>query len=260
MNADNRNAPAQPPAAIEQLPVDARPGLLALSEKLTADLEDNLHSLTVVGSVLTADYRPGKSDINTLLIVGRRSHKLLKQLSGYGTSLSRYRLRAPLVMTEEYIARSLDVFPIEFLDFQLNHLTLLGADPLAGVEFRPEDVRAQCERELKVALMTLRQGYISAAGQNKLVGELLLASLGQMLPTLRAVLYLHGHSRQPTALDTFELAARHLGIATETMAELWQLRRSGRKMAAGSIDPMFESLYQAVDELSRQVDSHGEVT
>lgn len=243
---------------LDQLPADARPGLEALTRRLIEDLGENFQSLTVVGSVLTADYRPGKSDINTLLIVRRRSHGLLKQLASYGMELSRYRLRAPLVMTDEYIGRSLDVFPIEFLDFQLNHLTIFGPDPLAQAHFLPEDVRMQGERELKTALMALRQGYVSAAGQNKPVGELLLAALSQMLPTLRALLFLGGHERQPAARATFDAAAKHLSLSTDAMSELWDIRHSGRQVPAARIDPLFEALYQAVDQLSRKVDRHGE--
>jgi hypothetical protein len=243
---------------LAKLPEDARPGLAALLDRLTADLGENMRGLLVVGSVLTADYRPGRSDINTVLIVGRRSHELLRQLASYGNQLGRYRLRAPLVMTEEYILRSLDVFPIEFLDFQLNHLALVGADPLAGAEIRPEDVRLQCERELKAALMALRQGYISAAGQNKAVGELLMAALQQILPTIRAMLLLENQQRHSDARRTIEQAAEHLAIDPQAMLELWDIRRQGSRISANRVDPLFQSLYQAIDQLSRRVDRHGE--
>jgi hypothetical protein len=81
-----------------------------LLTQLQKDLDDNLLSLCVVGSALTGDFHPKYSDINTVLVVQRRSHQLLQQLAGYGKSMGKRKLRAPLLMTMEYIEQSLDVF------------------------------------------------------------------------------------------------------------------------------------------------------
>ena len=130
---------------------EAQSAVRFLVQKLTDDLGDNLESLSVVGSALTGDFHPRKSDINTVAVVGTRSQKLLRQLAGYGSSMGRLRLQAPLLMTKEYIQQSLDVFGVEFLDFQLNHATIVGTDPFKELAFKKEDVRLQCERELKSA-------------------------------------------------------------------------------------------------------------
>ena len=153
---------------------EIRPALATLAEKLLSDLGDNLRSLTVVGSAVTDDFHPQRSDINTVLLVARRSHELLHTIAGYGKTMGKLKLRAPLLMTDEYLQSSRDSFAVELLDFQLNHTTIIGPDPFAGLTFKKEDVRLQGERELKAALIKLRQGYISRLGRGKLIGQLLI--------------------------------------------------------------------------------------
>ena len=70
-------------------------------------------------------------------------------------------------MTPEYIRTSLDVFPVEFLNFKLIHATVFGEDIFESLEINRMDLRRQCERELKVKLVSLRQGYISSLGDGR---------------------------------------------------------------------------------------------
>jgi predicted nucleotidyltransferase len=52
---------------------EIREPLKAFAEKLTATLGDNLQSITVVGSSLTGDFVPKRSDINTVLVLGEQN-------------------------------------------------------------------------------------------------------------------------------------------------------------------------------------------
>ncbi|NIA21756.1 MAG: hypothetical protein GWP05_07290 [Anaerolineaceae bacterium] len=231
----------------------ARGPVQTLAGKLLGDLGDNLESLTVIGSALTEDFRPGRSDINTVLVVGRRSQALLKQIAAYGKAMGRKHLRAPLLMTAEYIERSRDVFGVEFLDFQLNHLTVLGDDPFAGLTFEKSDLRLQCERELKASLIALRQGYIRSMGNPRRVAELLVGCLGNVLPVVRAMLWLKDVDRSPLAARTLAEASKVFEFEAGRVPSIPDLRQV-RKPPADQVDETFEALYSVVDHLSRKVD------
>lgn len=225
-----------------------------LGRKLLTDLGETFQSLTVVGSALTADFNPKHSDINTVLVVDKRSHRLLQLLAGYGRSMGKQKLRAPLLMTDEYIQQSLDVFGVEFLDFQLNHAVIYGSDPFAQLNFHKKDVQLQCERELKAALIKLRQGYIQAVGKPKLVGQLLAACVGQLLVLMRAMLWLVDIQRPREAKPTIEAAAKKFEVDSGILTLLATLKQQGALPQPGQIEPMFESIYQTIDNLSQQVD------
>ena len=242
---------------LEELRVEVRPALATFAEKLQADIGDNVLSLSVVGSSLTDDFDPRRSDINTVLVVKRRSHELLRLLAGYGKSMGKRKLRAPLLMTEEYIQQSLDVFAVEFLEFQLNHQTVYGPDPFAGLAFEKNDVRLQCERELKAALISLRQGYVQAMGKSKLVGGLVLACTGQLIVLMRALLWLVDGDRPRTGRATLEAAGERFKFDAGTIGSVVSLRQQHGQPAPDQVEGLFEGVYQAADLLARAVDQLG---
>ena len=56
------------------------------------------------------------------------------------------RFSRPLFMDREYIERSLDSFPIEFLEHEGCYAVLYGEDVLADLHIDPPDLRLQIER------------------------------------------------------------------------------------------------------------------
>jgi len=103
---------------IDALHVQIRDSVKAFTERLLTALGDNLQSITVVGSSLTDDFRPGQSDINTVLVLGGQTLASLNAVASMAKPMSRKKISPPLLMTQSYIERSRDVFGVEFLDFQ----------------------------------------------------------------------------------------------------------------------------------------------
>jgi len=230
---------------------------LFLLTQLQKDLDDNLLSLCVVGSALTDDFHPKYSDINTVLVVQRRSHQLLKQLAGYGKSMGKRKLRAPLLMTMEYIEQSLDVFGVELLDFQFNHVVVYGRDPFGELTFRKENIRLQCERQLKAALIRLRQGYIQALGKPKYVANLLMECVKELLVLLRALLWLSEIERDHQVLPNLKKAAQQFRFDGKVIAHLMELQLQHSRPPADQIEFFFENVYQTIDHIAHGVDRQG---
>jgi len=239
---------------IDQLRQEIRAPVEFLITRLQEDLGDNLQSLCVVGSALTDDFDPKHSDINTVITVSRRTHQHLKLLAGYGPKMGKLKLRAPLLMTPEYISQSLDVFGVEFLDFQLNHAVVYGPDPFAELTFRKEDIRLQCERQLKAALINLRQGYIRAQGKPKLVGELLLACVAELTILMRAMLWLTDGERDRLALPTLQKAADKFEFDADKITDLMKMKLQHHRPEIDQVEKIFENIYQVIDHLAHRVD------
>src|SRR6185436_21110039 len=66
----------------------------------------------------------------------------------------------PLFMTQSQIEKSLDTFPIEWLEIQERHLLLEGADVVGNLEVPLTYLRLQCEHELRGKHIQLRQAYL----------------------------------------------------------------------------------------------------
>ena len=239
----------------EGLPQPVGEPIKLLTAHLETSLADNLAGITVVGSALTDDFRAGASDINTVVLLKRHDIAALKAIALMAKPLRKQRLSPPLLMTEAYIDRSRDVFGVEFLDFQLTHQTVLGNDPFAALTFAKSDVRLQCEREFKATLIRLRQGYIAAAGNNKLTRDVLIATAKGLAPLLRAMLWLKDVDRPQTMETTFSKATEVFSVALDAAvtAERWRYEKT--RLTDTEIAIAFEDIYAATDRLAEIVDA-----
>ncbi len=256
MDENEKNLPnsTKQQPKLDALRVQIRDSLTAFAEKLTAKLGDNLQSITVVGSGLTEDFKTGQSDINTVLVLGSRTLDSLNAVASLARPMRKKRVSPPLLMTSSYIEQSRDVFGVEFLDFQLTHQTILGDDSFASLTFDKKDVRLQCERELKAMLIRLRQGYIAAAANKRLVRDVLISTAKGLAPILRAMLWLKDIDRPARAEPTFNKAASEFSINTDSLiaAGKWQYEKL--RLGATDIESAFESVYTTVEQLALMVD------
>lgn len=231
-----------------------REPLARLIEGLQAKLGHRIKSLTVVGSALTDDFREGISDINTVVMLDEHDMEALKTVASLTKSMRRSRLSAPLLMTPSYIERSRDVFGVEFLDFQLTHETILGDDPFAAVALEKRDVRLQCERELKAMLVRLRQGWIAACGDERLVRDLLISSAKGLAPLLRAMLWLKNVERPRAIEAAFREAAARFGVELDAIATAQRWRYANRRLSSEDVNNTFVAVIGSVDRLAATID------
>jgi len=239
---------------IDALHAQIRDSVTAFADRLLTALGNNLKSITVVGSSLTEDFRPGQSDINTVLVLGEQTLASLNAVASMAKPMKRKKISPPLLMTQSYIERSRDVFGVEFLDFQLAHETIMGDDPFDSLAFDKKDVRLQCERELKAMLIRLRQGYIAAAANKKLVRDILISTARGMAPLLRAMLWLKNVDRNARAEATFGKAAGEFSIDTNPLTSAIKWRHEKIRLSETEMENAFESVYSVIEQLAGIVD------
>jgi predicted nucleotidyltransferase len=231
-----------------------REPLRVLIQELETHLGDNLRGVVVVGSALTDDFRPGSSDINTVVLLDRHDVGTLDAVASLARLWRRHRLSAPLLMTPSYIERSRDVFGVEFLDFQLTHQTILGDDPFAAIRVEKADVRLQCERELKAMLVRLRQGYVAAAGDTGLVRDILISTAKGLAPLARAMLWLRDVDRPRNMEAALKKAAAefHVDLDAAMAAQRW--RHGKQRPTQADVQGACAAILDAVDRLTTIID------
>jgi hypothetical protein len=231
-----------------------REPLRLLADRLQVGLPGNLESITVVGSSLTDDFRPGASDINTVVVLREHSLDSLNLLASLARPLRKNRLAPPLLVTPRYIERSRDVFGIEFLDFQLIHQTILGADPFASLTFEKHNVRLQCERELKATLVRLRQGYIAARGNWRPVRDILIETTRGLAPLARAMLWLRDIGRPKTMAASLHKAAEQFQVNLDAPTTAHRWRHENPVLTRADMERVFEAMFASVGRLAEIVD------
>jgi hypothetical protein len=184
------------------LPQEVIAVIRPFTEELVFRMAERIETLAVFGSCMTGDYIHGVSNINSVLVLKVVNLPELDIIASVEKRFRKKLLGQPLIITEEYISRSLDVFPIEFLDIKLLHKTIYGPDPFVKLSINKATLRLQCERDLKSKLIHLRQGYIACSGKPREVKALLLQAFPGFFPLLRAMLHLVGMHAEPPAGKT----------------------------------------------------------
>ena len=217
--------------------------------EITGTYNGNLHSIYLVGSVLTEDYIDKVSDINSVIVLKEMDLKFLGILAPLGKKYRKKRISAPLLMTPEYIQKSLDVFPIEFLNFQLIHRTLLGEDILADLNIDRGDLKRQCEREVKGKLIWLRQGYISSMGDRRLLANTIIRQFTSYVPLFRGLIQLLNETPPVNHEDVVAALSRLTGTDTDIFENTYAMKKKLFKPTFEQLHTLFEKYYQATERL-----------
>lgn len=227
---------------------------------LTADLKgafgDDLLSVVLYGSAARADYLGrGGSDLNVVVVLRDISLGSLER----GTSVTRAwesgGNRPLLFFSPEWIARSSDVFPLEFLDMVEWHDVAYGADPFTGLQVSMENLRLQCESELKTKLLHLRTGYVRLHEDSDALARLLAASYAPITTLCRGVLRLAGATVPDNARDVVHAAAAICGFDRGPLEEVAAVKKGGPGAASTALKPLFSAYYTQVETLARAVDA-----
>jgi hypothetical protein len=211
--------------------------------------KDNIHSITITGSSLTDDFDSEKSDVNSVLVLNRMDLAFLEVLASLGKTYGKKGISAPLIMTPEYILHSLDVFPIEFLNIKLLHETVFGEDLFQNLAIDRKDLRLQCERELKVRLIGLRQGYISSMGDAKILSDLFINTIAGYIPLFRGVILIFGKEPPLRNEDVLRVLEGVSGVDTQVFKTVLKQKRQKTKMAITHLNAVFKDYYAAVEKL-----------
>ncbi len=216
--------------------------------------KEDIVSIYVIGSAVTKDFHPKHSDINTLIMVKTIQIPFFDFISLMGKRYGKKGVCAPLIMTPDYINRSLEVFPLEFLEMKLIHQLVYGEDILSAINIEKADARIQCERELKGKLQTLCHGYIRTMGDRKMLAELLTVSLSGFFPVFRGILFLHGQEIPKEKGNVLSALGKCRNRDTLVFKRLLDIRHIGEHPSLEELKELFRGLYLELDALAREVD------
>ena len=223
-------------------------------EEILSRYPDNIHSITITGSSLTDDYDPANSDINSVFVLNRMDLKFLELLAPLGKKYRKKKVAAPLIMTREYIDNSLDVFPLEFMNIKLLHETVLGDDLFCGLEVDMSHLRLQCERELKVRLIGLRQGYIASMGDRKMLSNMFAESFSGYIPLFKGILLILGKRVPVSNDDVLSALEKACGIDAQIFRTIGKQKREKSKPTVEQFNTIFEECYMAIEKLGEMTD------
>ncbi|MFA6028398.1 MAG: nucleotidyltransferase domain-containing protein [Elusimicrobiota bacterium] len=137
-------------------------------------LKEDLAALVLYGSAARGKHAEG-SDVNLLVVLKDSALDAVERAARVLAGEKTLKLR-PVFMTEEELARSGDVFPLEYRDILAGYDVLHGADPLKGLRVDTGNLRHQLEFELRSKLMRLRSEWPALRSDPKALKAALAAA------------------------------------------------------------------------------------
>jgi hypothetical protein len=184
-----------------------RGALRQFAERIQAVAADDALGWTLYGEIVDGSLDHARHSIQSVLMLRTVRVDLLSRLGAAGQQFGGLAVAPPLIMTPPLLDSVRDTFPLELIEIQQAFLTVFGPDDFSELQFDERDVRLQCERELDVKLIGLRQGLLAASGIKDRLSLIQHDWIRGLLRTLRGMLWLKGRkARLPADLVVAELS------------------------------------------------------
>jgi predicted nucleotidyltransferase len=215
---------------------------------------DDVTSVILYGSAVGPDYIPGVSDLNILIALKEVGPAQLAKAFKYIRRWQKVKIN-PLFLDPSYIESSLDTFPIEFLEMKEQHRLLWGEDLLKELQVSQENLRLQCEQELKGKWLRLRQIYLETEGNPRQLKQLMTASLRPFAVVLGALLRLKGFAVPPQEfLEVLAQVESTFELELDGFREAYQLKLGLRSLGRAELNGLFARYLTEVRQLAQAAD------
>ncbi|MFA5145803.1 MAG: hypothetical protein WC515_00260 [Candidatus Omnitrophota bacterium] len=213
---------------------------------------EDLVSAVLYGSASRGEFSKGASNVNIAVVLRDTGPDNLAKMRAL-TGSFRFRTFRPVLFTESYLARSLDVFPIEFLDIKENGIVLYGKDVFGSCDIDTTNLRFQCEHELKALLIRARRIYMTyrdAGALKKALFGLTTSALHISRNLLRTKGYLPGAGRAGV-LDGISC---RFNVDTGPFSAMFDARDGVVRIRAGEVDALFRRFLSSLESLTEAAD------
>lgn len=212
---------------------------------------NDLISVILYGSVASGEFIDKHSNLNLLVVLENTD---LENLKKSVCLINKFRMITPLFLSESYIINSTDIFPIEFLDMQENYFVLYGKDVLKEINIDIKNLRFQCEQELKVKLINLRQLYLRINKDKIALRNLLFKSFTSILHILRNILRLKGKRPAYKKEDILKELSTEFQIDMDIWGKILAARAKQIKLKDKDTEQLFVNFIRELEKMVEVVD------
>lgn len=242
---------------LDKLPEVVRQLVEPYAQELVSLLGESIHSIVIFGSAVGKDYIPKKSNVNLLVVCERVELADLKKCFKLVSRGRKKGIVAPLFLTKRHMETSSDVFPIEFLDMKDFHQVIYGEEVLEGLVVGSENLRLECEEQLKGKLIRLRQAYLEVGSNVRALTRVLVESLTSLVPVFRGMLRLLKKEAPASKSEVIDAVCDEFGVAGEVFVMLLDVKAGKTSFGKEEIEKFFGKYMGEIERLAVAVDRRG---
>jgi len=215
----------------------------------------NLQSIILYGSAASGEFQAEFSNLNLLCILRESSFSQLSAIAPVVEWWHGQKHPAPMVMTQEELEHSSDVFSIELLDMQQHHSLLFGDELLAKLQIPMQQHRVQLEYELREKLILLRQRVLETGDNDRALWALLLGSVSAFSTLFRHALLALGDAAPHSKREAIQILAARLPFEPSAFMQLLDIRDHKVDRKQFDVKDVFTRYLAAVQRVTSAVDT-----
>ena len=208
----------------------------------------------LTGSVLNQGFDERHSDVNALIVTRSLNLDILDALRLRIPESKKPPHFDPLFLTQRQIEKSLDVFPIEWIDIQERHMLLEGQDVLGGLEVPRGNLRLQLEHDLRRNLILLRKAYLANAGNPDRLEGVLRGAASSFAALCRTLLRLQGESPPADTPRVLERVADVYHLEAEGLLAAHLVRFAEHHYRGNEVLSLYRKFLVEVERLVNAID------
>ena len=223
--------------------------------QINKDWQADLEGLFLFGSAARGDFVVGRSNLNILLLVRQLTVEILQRAEHLHRVWGKHQFIAPLMMTLEDLRRASHLFPLEFLQMKNHHVLLAGRDPFLELPVDDKQLKEQCEQEVMANLLRLRQRFVEGEGKSEAIRALLIMSITAIIPCLRGLCWIRGHSSTGTDREVLDQLPQSLQFESTVLLEVLQMKRGLSSPGSFEWIKLYQRYLQALESLCKRIEN-----
>ncbi len=239
---------------LEKLPEEVRKSIGLYAKDMIELLNDNICSIAVFGSATGEDFIPKKSNVNLLVVLKEVELTHLKKCFKLVAQGRKKGIVAPLFLTRRHMETSSDVFPVEFLDMKDSHLIIYGDPIFDGLEIGTENLRLECEEQLKGKLIRLRQVYLEVGANAKAISAVAVESLTSLISVFRGMLKLVGEKPPRIKKEVIDAISKRFNVEARILQNVLDMKTGKIKLEKNDIENFYGRYIKEIEKLAIAAD------
>ena len=236
-----------------ETPTEIASALEQLVQDLRAQAGANFAGLVVYGGLARGRYRPGRSDVNVIVLLNNPDGKALKGIAPALRDARRLAGIDAMLLSPTEVDSAARDFPSKYLDIQKHHVVLYGSDPFDAVKISLSDVQKRVAQSLRNQLIRLRHCYLVRCSEPDGLRAALLGAARSLAIDLSCLLIAEGHPPpdDDRTATVYQIASGVFNLDASTLGDLAALR-NGANLA--NPDDLFVRLLSVLSSLADRAD------
>lgn len=194
-------------------------------------------------------------DVQFLVVLKSLSYDLLASGLRISKRWRSKRLDPPWFVDHEFLNKSSDVFPMEFMEMREAYKVIAGEDVLQAIQVDPKDLRLQCEYHLKAQEMEFIRGFFDSGNSRSHLSTMAMNSMRRYIQILRALVRLSNQTPRAGVPEMFAQVEASTGIDLAAFRDMYKITSKGMRASAKDMENILAEYFKALGDLSRYADT-----